>query len=106
MKKSSEGQRKRAARITEPRVGIFWLVDGKLLIDSTLLSAAEEYEDFKIYSGNNFHQISSELQEVLIRKAIPSLIYALHLAPVARLHAHIALTIIYSSMDQHHQELA
>ena len=53
MKKSSEGQRKRAARITEPRVGIFWLVDGKLLIDSTLLSAAEKYEDFRIHSGNH-----------------------------------------------------
>ena len=53
MKKSSEGQRKRAALITEPRVGIFWLVDGKLLIDSTLLSAAEKYEDFRIHSGNH-----------------------------------------------------
>jgi len=46
-------QRKRSARSTEPRVGIFWLVNQNLLIDSTLLSAAEEYDQFKIHSGNH-----------------------------------------------------
>src|SRR5438552_17650634 len=51
MKKSA--QRKRSARIMEPRVGIFWLVNQNLLIDSTLLSAAEEYDHFKIHSGNH-----------------------------------------------------
>jgi hypothetical protein len=40
-------------RKEEPSVGIFWLVDGKLLIDSTPLSAAEEYDDFKIHSGSH-----------------------------------------------------
>jgi hypothetical protein len=29
----------------EPHVGIFWLVDGRLVIDSTLLSQAEPYGD-------------------------------------------------------------
>ena len=51
MKESA--QRKRSARSTEPRVGIFWLVNQNLLIDSTLLSAAEEYDQFKIHSGNH-----------------------------------------------------
>ena len=46
MKKSHEGgQRKTSTRTTEPRVGIFWLVDGKTLIDSTSLSEAEPYGD-------------------------------------------------------------
>jgi hypothetical protein len=42
MKKSHEGGKgKTSTRTTEPRVGIFWLVDGKTLIDSTSLSEAE-----------------------------------------------------------------
>jgi hypothetical protein len=46
MKKSHEGgQRKTSTRTTEPRVGIFWLVDGEPLIDSTALSEAEPYGD-------------------------------------------------------------
>ena len=46
MKKSHEGgKRKISTRTTEPRVGIFWLVDGKTLIDSTSLSEAEPYGD-------------------------------------------------------------
>ena len=46
MKKSHEGgQRKTSTRTTEPRVGIFWLVDGEPLIDSTSLSEAEPYGD-------------------------------------------------------------
>ena len=46
MKKSHEGgKRKTSTRTTEPRVGIFWLVDGKTLIDSTSLSEAEPYGD-------------------------------------------------------------
>ena len=53
MKESAQGQRKRSARTTEPLVGIFWLVKQNLLIDSTLLSAAEKYEDFRIHSGNH-----------------------------------------------------
>ena len=53
MKESAQGQRKRSARTTEPLVGIFWLVKQNLLIDSTLLSAAEEYDHFKIHSGNH-----------------------------------------------------
>jgi hypothetical protein len=30
---------------SEPRLGIFWLVNGNLLIDSTPLSKAERYGD-------------------------------------------------------------
>jgi hypothetical protein len=46
MKKSHEGgKRKTSTRATEPRVGIFWLVDGKTLIDSTSLSEAAPYGD-------------------------------------------------------------
>lgn len=32
-----------------PKVGIFWLVDRKLLIDSTPVAEAESYGDFKIH---------------------------------------------------------
>jgi hypothetical protein len=46
MKKSHEGgHHKTSSRKLEPRVGIFWLVDGKPLIDSTSLSEAEPYGD-------------------------------------------------------------
>jgi hypothetical protein len=41
------GQRRAATSVPEPHVGIFWLVDGKPLIDSTALSEAEDYGDFK-----------------------------------------------------------
>ena len=33
----------------EARVGIFWVVNGELLIDSTPLSEGEQYNDFKIH---------------------------------------------------------
>jgi hypothetical protein len=54
MKTSHEGgQRKTSGRVQEPRVGIFWLLNGTLLIDGTLLSAAEEYGDFKTHPGSH-----------------------------------------------------
>lgn len=37
----------------EPRVGIFWLVGSRLIIDTTALSAAGKYGDFKIYDGDH-----------------------------------------------------
>ena len=38
----------------EPKVGIFWLSDGNLVIDSTLLSKAEDYGGaFKIHPGDH-----------------------------------------------------
>ena len=50
MKKSHEGgKRKTSTRTTEPRVGIFWLVDGTPLIDCTSLTTAEDYGDFLTY---------------------------------------------------------
>ena len=46
MKKSHAGGLDRASRRrTEPQLGIFWLVDGKPLIDSASLSDAEPYGD-------------------------------------------------------------
>ena len=38
----------------EPRVGIFWVVDGKLLIDSTPLSRAEPYGDFLTHPRSHY----------------------------------------------------
>ena len=46
MKKSPEGgRRKTSRRVPEPRVGIFWLLYGKLVIDSTPLTEGEPYGD-------------------------------------------------------------
>jgi len=40
---------------TEARLGIFWLVNGKLLIDSTPLSECEHYGDHLNYPGSHIH---------------------------------------------------
>jgi hypothetical protein len=37
----------------EPRVGIFWLVGERLIADTTALSAAGNYGDFKIHDGDH-----------------------------------------------------
>ena len=37
----------------EPCVGIFWVVNGKLLLESTRLTEAEEYGDFKTHAGEH-----------------------------------------------------
>jgi hypothetical protein len=37
----------------EPRVGIFWLVDKRLIIDTTAISEAGDYGDFKIHEGDH-----------------------------------------------------
>src|ERR1039458_10138007 len=37
----------------EPRVGIFWLVGTRLISDTTALSAAGKYGDFKIHDGDH-----------------------------------------------------
>ena len=36
-------------RKKEPYVGIFWLVDGKLVMDNTALSMSEDYGAFKVH---------------------------------------------------------
>lgn len=46
-------QRKSSVAVSEPQVGIFWLVGKSLLLDTTPLSRAEKYGDFKIHSGNH-----------------------------------------------------
>lgn len=40
---------------TEARLGIFWLVDGKLLIDSVPLSECDKYGDHLNYPGSHIH---------------------------------------------------
>ena len=40
----------RSKKKIEPHVGIFWLVRGQLLIDSTPLDEAEQYGDFLTHS--------------------------------------------------------
>jgi len=40
-------------RAPDPQVGIFWLVDGKLVMDSTALSMAEDYGAFKVHLGDH-----------------------------------------------------
>jgi hypothetical protein len=37
----------------EPHVGIFWLFRGEVLFDTTPLSEAETFGDFRIHSGNH-----------------------------------------------------
>ena len=37
----------------EPRVGIFWLIGQRVIIDTTALSEAGDYGDFKIYEGDH-----------------------------------------------------
>jgi hypothetical protein len=45
MAKSRTGSRKAAKPVNEPRLGIFWLVNGNLLIDSAALAECEKYGD-------------------------------------------------------------
>lgn len=37
----------------EPRVGIFWLIGQRVIIDTTALSEAGDYGDFRIYEGDH-----------------------------------------------------
>ena len=54
MKNSHQGEgRKVSGTAAEPRVGIFWLVDDKLVMDNTLLSKAEDYGTFKVHPGDH-----------------------------------------------------
>lgn len=40
-------------KATEPQVGILWLVDGTLVMDSTALSMSEDYGAFKVHPGDH-----------------------------------------------------
>jgi hypothetical protein len=53
MAKPAKLSRKEAKPAAEPRLGIFWLVDGKLLIDSAPLSECEQYGDHRNYPGSH-----------------------------------------------------
>ena len=44
---------KKPAQQPEPHVGIFWLVGTRLISDTTALSAAGKYGDFKIHDGDH-----------------------------------------------------
>jgi hypothetical protein len=46
-------RRKSSESAAEPQVGMFWLVDGKMVMDSTALSMAEDYGDFKVHPGDH-----------------------------------------------------
>jgi hypothetical protein len=55
VKTSHQGERRKAQTqaAEPPEVGIFWLVDGKLVIDRTALSKAENYGAFKVHPGDH-----------------------------------------------------
>ena len=55
MAKPAKRTRKEAKPAAKPRLGIFWLVDGKLLIDSAPLSECEQYGDHLNYPGSHIH---------------------------------------------------
>jgi hypothetical protein len=61
-KSSKKRERKALGRTPEPHVGIFWLTNGKLLIDSTPLSKAQQYEHFRIHSGDHI-SVWTKLQQ-------------------------------------------
>jgi len=53
MAKAPKRTRKEAKPATKPRLGIFWLVYGKLLIDSAPVSECEKYGDNLNFSGSH-----------------------------------------------------
>lgn len=53
MAKSGTGSRKTAKPTIEPRLGIFWLVNGKLLLQSVPLSESEERGDYRDFPGSH-----------------------------------------------------
>ncbi len=55
MAKSAAARMTKAKKRKEPRLGILWLVEGKLLIDSVPLSESETYADHLIYPGSDRH---------------------------------------------------
>ena len=61
-----------ASRRSEPHVGIFWLIRGEILFDTTPLTKAETFGDFKIHSGNH---ISVWQEWVLARRVPPEVEY-------------------------------
>jgi hypothetical protein len=44
---------KKSVQQPEPHVGIFWLIGQRLIIDTTPLSAAGKYGDFRIHEGDH-----------------------------------------------------
>jgi hypothetical protein len=61
-------KQRNSTTVTEPNVGIFWLVGGKLLFDTTPLSRAEDYGDFKIHPGNHI----SVWERFIMAKTVPA----------------------------------
>ena len=58
----SDAPKKNTAR-AEARLGIFWLVNGKLLIDSATLSECEKYGDHLNYAGSHI-RVWERLQQI------------------------------------------
>jgi hypothetical protein len=53
MTQSGRGRKKDAKQLREPLLGIFWLVDRKLLIESARLGECERYGDHLNYPGSH-----------------------------------------------------
>lgn len=53
MAKPAASAKEKAKPAIEPRLGIFWLVDGKLLIDSAPLGECEQYGDNLNFVGSH-----------------------------------------------------
>lgn len=55
----------------EPRVGIFWLLDGRsLLLDSTPLSEAEPYGDCLTHPGSHIERWEDFQQQAMVPREI------------------------------------
>jgi len=63
MAKSGISGRKTSKAASEPCLGIFWLVKGKLLIDSAALAECEKYGDYLNYPGSHI-RVWERLQQI------------------------------------------
>jgi hypothetical protein len=53
LKKKHRGSRRKRPKPVEPRLGICWLLQGKLLFDSLPLSESAQYHKYRIYPGSH-----------------------------------------------------
>ncbi len=61
IKRSSKEDKPRRSSGSEPHLGIFWLVDGELVIQHSALAESEAYGDHRNYSGSHI-EIWKQLQ--------------------------------------------
>jgi hypothetical protein len=55
MAKPARGRKKDEKSVSEPRLGIFWLVARKVLLESAPLTECERYGDHLNYGGNHIN---------------------------------------------------